>query len=285
MPSQISVEVSPAQNGHRARLLRWFDRNARDLPWRRTADPYAVWVSEIMLQQTQVTTVVPYHEAGPWPPSPPWPTSPWADQERSLKLWRGPGLLLPCPEPSRSGAEDCGGARGSYSGHSRRSSQPSRRGPLHRPAPSSPSPFTRPLPSSTETSSASSAGSSPSASTRAARETEDLLWSLSASLVPKGKANPFNQGLMELGAMICTPREPRCLNCPLRACSAGRTGTPRRSPSGGRKRRSPGWRGQPPVTAGKAGSSSGRGRPKASWEGSGSFRAGRWTPEGTRRRS
>jgi len=45
------------------RLLAWFDLHARDLPWRRTDDPYAIWVSEIMLQQTQVKTVIPYYEA------------------------------------------------------------------------------------------------------------------------------------------------------------------------------------------------------------------------------
>ena len=43
-------------------LLNWFPANARDLPWRRTRDPYAIWVSEIMLQQTQVKTVIPYWE-------------------------------------------------------------------------------------------------------------------------------------------------------------------------------------------------------------------------------
>src|SRR5215469_15726058 len=43
-------------------LLSWFAENARDLPWRRTHDPYAIWVSEIMLQQTQVKTVLPYWE-------------------------------------------------------------------------------------------------------------------------------------------------------------------------------------------------------------------------------
>src|SRR5580704_4486570 len=43
-------------------LLHWFSQNARDLPWRRTRDPYAIWVSEIMLQQTQVKTVIPYWE-------------------------------------------------------------------------------------------------------------------------------------------------------------------------------------------------------------------------------
>ncbi len=45
----------------RAALLRWYDRNKRDLPWRKTRDPYAIWVSETMLQQTQVATVLPYY--------------------------------------------------------------------------------------------------------------------------------------------------------------------------------------------------------------------------------
>ena len=46
----------------RAALLAWYDLSARDLPWRRTRDPYAVWVSEVMLQQTRVDTVIPYYE-------------------------------------------------------------------------------------------------------------------------------------------------------------------------------------------------------------------------------
>ena len=46
----------------RRKLLAWYDRAARDLPWRETRDPYAIWVSEIMLQQTRVETVIPYYE-------------------------------------------------------------------------------------------------------------------------------------------------------------------------------------------------------------------------------
>ena len=46
----------------RADLLQWYDANRRDLPWRRTRDPYAIWVSETMLQQTRVETVIPYYE-------------------------------------------------------------------------------------------------------------------------------------------------------------------------------------------------------------------------------
>ena len=46
----------------RKALLDWYDANKRDLPWRRTSDPYAIWVSEIMLQQTTVKTVIPYYQ-------------------------------------------------------------------------------------------------------------------------------------------------------------------------------------------------------------------------------
>lgn len=72
------------------RLMTWFDRTARDLPWRKTQDPYAVWISEVMLQQTQVQTVIPY-----------WTR--WMDRlptirdlaeappESVLKLWEGLG--------------------------------------------------------------------------------------------------------------------------------------------------------------------------------------------------
>ena len=46
----------------RQKLLGWYDKAGRDLPWRQTRDPYAVWVSEVMLQQTRVETVIPYYE-------------------------------------------------------------------------------------------------------------------------------------------------------------------------------------------------------------------------------
>jgi A/G-specific adenine glycosylase len=46
----------------RRRLVRWYEQNQRDLPWRRSSDPYAIWVSEIMLQQTRVAAVIPYYQ-------------------------------------------------------------------------------------------------------------------------------------------------------------------------------------------------------------------------------
>src|SRR3954469_15070985 len=71
-------------------LLAWFSENARHLPWRRTRDPYAIWVSEIMLQQTQVKTVVPYWER--WMKALPNISSlARARPERIHKLWEGLG--------------------------------------------------------------------------------------------------------------------------------------------------------------------------------------------------
>src|SRR5438445_4345939 len=71
-------------------LLEWFAQNARDLPWRRTRDPYAVWVSEIMLQQTQVKTVLPYWKQ--WMRAlPDIAALAKARQQRIHKLWEGLG--------------------------------------------------------------------------------------------------------------------------------------------------------------------------------------------------
>ena len=71
-------------------LVRWFRENARDLPWRRTLDPYAIWVSEVMLQQTQVKTVIPFWER--WMREiPTLDALASLSEPRLLKLWEGLG--------------------------------------------------------------------------------------------------------------------------------------------------------------------------------------------------
>src|SRR4029079_6002665 len=72
------------------KLLAWFNKHARDLPWRRTRDLYAIWISEIMLQQTQVATVVPYFERFVQR-FPDVKTLATADEHDVLKLWEGLG--------------------------------------------------------------------------------------------------------------------------------------------------------------------------------------------------
>src|ERR1039458_5000988 len=97
MPANLYLPLSevapPTQLAHtaiRRALLAWFRTNARTLPWRGTGDPYAVWVSEIMLQQTQIATVTPYYQRF----LSAFPTVPDLAQsslERVLELWSGLG--------------------------------------------------------------------------------------------------------------------------------------------------------------------------------------------------
>ena len=76
-------------------LLAWYDAHQRDLPWRRTQDPYAIWVSEVMLQQTQVATVIPYWER--WLQRFPTPAAlAAADEQDALSLWQGLGYYRRC---------------------------------------------------------------------------------------------------------------------------------------------------------------------------------------------
>ena len=83
----------PKLNQLTSRIVVWFGRNARDLPWRRTHDPYAIWISEIMLQQTQVKTVIPYWVR--WMREfPNVKALANADKQRVLKLWEGLGYYL-----------------------------------------------------------------------------------------------------------------------------------------------------------------------------------------------
>jgi len=74
----------------REKLLAWYDANKRDLPWRRTQDPYKIWISEIMLQQTRVDTVIPYYERFlDWFPT--LADLAQAPEEKLLKAWEGLG--------------------------------------------------------------------------------------------------------------------------------------------------------------------------------------------------
>src|SRR5947209_8155612 len=91
MPRAKNTEHEKGNTKHLVSLLlAWFAQNARDLPWRRTSNPYAIWVSEIMLQQTQVKTVIPYWER--WMRELPTIAAlAEAKPERIHKLWEGLG--------------------------------------------------------------------------------------------------------------------------------------------------------------------------------------------------
>jgi A/G-specific adenine glycosylase len=211
------------QRAFAERLLAWYERHRRDLPWRRTRDPYAIWVSEIMLQQTQVATVIPYYER--WMKRFPNVTAlAGADDAEVLHAWQGLGYYSRARNllaGARRVATDHGGviperveALMSLPGIGRYSA-----GAIASIAYDQPSPIVD--------------GNVVRVLCRVFGLTGDparaplkaQLWKLAAELIPRGKAASFNQALMELGATVCTPKQPSCATCPLSArCVARQSG-------------------------------------------------------------
>jgi len=205
------------------RLLKWFKENARDLPWRRTRDPYAIWISEIMLQQTQVKTVIPYWRhwmrhlkdvralAGARP-------------DAVLKLWEGLGYYLRARNLQEAARIIVDRHEGRFPDRFddvlalpgiRRYTA----GAICSIAFNQPTPVLD--------------GNAIRVITRLfgivedprQKETNTRLWKLAQDLVQAaalserpGEQNcsHLNQSLMELGALICTVRQPQCPRCPVR---------------------------------------------------------------------
>ncbi len=194
-----------------AALLSWFAENARDLPWRRTKDPYAIWVSEIMLQQTRVPTAVPYYERFLRR----FPTVEQLARARIdtvLKLWEGLGYYSRARNLHRAAQEIV--AR--FGGHL----PPSREKLLTLPG----------IGRYTAGAIASIAfdrreplvdGNVTRVLCRIFRirgypkdaAVQKRIWAIAEKLAPEGHAGQFNQALMELGSEVCLPRHPRCHDC------------------------------------------------------------------------
>jgi A/G-specific adenine glycosylase len=206
----------------KSRLLAWYAEARRDLPWRRTRDPYRVWISETMLQQTRVETVVPYYERF-LREFPTVGALAEAPEEKVLSLWSGLGyyrrarMLHAAAKqvaalPGAAVPSDDEGLRalpgvGAYTAGAIASIA------FGRPAPLVDGNVARVL-------------------ARLFAIEEDVtgearararLWSLAEALVthPSGEPGDFNQALMELGATTCVPRNPRCDACPVRAQCGG----------------------------------------------------------------
>jgi A/G-specific adenine glycosylase len=217
----------------RRRLLAWFASAARDLPWRRTRDPYAILVSELMLQQTQVATVIPYFER--WLARfPDFAALAAADESDVLSVWQGLG----------------------YYSRARNLHRAARHIVAHHAAtmPTDPA-LIRALPGVGRYTAGAVASFAfdlpePIVDANVARVLARLLnlaapidsttgqralWEEAAVLVPKKNAGAFNGALMELGAILCTSRAPSCLVCPVQKhCGARLAGTveviPRKKP-------------------------------------------------------
>jgi A/G-specific adenine glycosylase len=204
-------------------LLNWYARHARDLPWRWTPDPYTVWVSEIMLQQTQVRTVIPYFER--WMKLFPSIASlASASQREVLAVWEGLGYYSRARNMHRAARL----VMEEYNGELPRDTQDLRQLPgIGRYTAGAIASIAFGLDEPAMDGNARRVLARffnvalPARSSRGER----LLWELAGENLPAGQAAEYNQALMDLGAMICTPREPDCSNCPLALeCQANQLG-------------------------------------------------------------
>lgn len=212
--------LSPAWRRSLARkLLVWFSQHARDLPWRKTHDLYAIWLSEVMLQQTQVATVIPYWQRF-LARFPDVASLASADERDVLRLWEGLGyyrrarqLLAAAKQiaaehqatfPTSFAAVRALPGVGRYTAGAILSIGLDQRLPILE------ANTIRVLSRLTafEGDPASTAG-------------QKYLWSVAEQILPARACGAFNQSLMELGSEICTPKSPACERCPVAAlCSA-----------------------------------------------------------------
>ena len=207
----------------RAALLRWYDRNRRDLPWRRTRDPYAIWISETMLQQTRVEAVIPYYERflAQFPTLKDLAT---ADVEEVYERWAGLGYYSRARNlhaAAQRVVEDLGGRLPDDAASLRELPGIGRytAGALASIA------FDRPEPIVDGNVARVLARLHGIREDVKSKPVVDRLWREAAALADGPRPGDLNQALMELGATVCTPRSPRCLACPVRGhCDAAAAG-------------------------------------------------------------
>ena len=212
---QDACRVPPRARAFRRRLLAWYARHARQLPWRGVGDPYAVLVSEMMLQQTQVRRVVEF-----FPPFlaryPTLEDLAAAPADAVREAWDGLGYYARARNLHAAAREVVATHGGVL---------PERPEDLRR------------LPgigryTAGAVASIAFGADVPAVDTNAARVLRRALgmrrgrparlWRVAEAMVPRGRAADWNQALMDLGATVCTARAPRCATCPVRtSCATG----------------------------------------------------------------
>ncbi|MEA3327707.1 MAG: A/G-specific adenine glycosylase [Chloroflexota bacterium] len=194
-------------------LLKWYEQNSRELPWRFVQSPYRTWVSEVMLQQTQVDTMLPYYEK--WMVRFPDIVSlANASEQEVLSAWEGLGYysrVRNLHQAARIVMDEMGG-------HLPQTPQ----GLQHLPGIG---PYTAAAIASIAfgVDVAAVDGNTRRVLSRLmdvreparSREGEEIIWAIANENLPQGQASSYNQALMDLGAMICTPKDPDCAGCPV----------------------------------------------------------------------
>lgn len=217
---------TPWRRKYSQRLVRWYAQHQRDLPWRRTHDPYAIWISETMLQQTQVATVIDYYDRF-LARFPDVQALAAADEQEVLSLWAGLGYYRRARQmhaASRQVVDEHGGefprdvaslrqlpGVGRYTAGAIASIAFDEAAPI--------------LEANTERLYARLLGLREPTRTP---ESLSTLWQFAAWLLPPSTGRPksndaavsprvINQAAMELGSLVCKPLNPKCLVCPLAA--------------------------------------------------------------------
>ncbi len=203
------------------KLLKWFDAQKREMPWRNTKDPYKIWISEIMLQQTQVKTVIPYFRR--WMIA--FPTIEklaHAREDRVLKFWEGLGYYSRARNLHKAAKviliEHNGKVPNTMDdiiklpGIGRYTSGAILSIAFDMPYPVLDGNVKRVISRLFTLKENGANGAS-----------ENKLWNYAEKLVPKKRPGDFNQSLMELGATICIPKNPLCLLCPVATLCQAKT--------------------------------------------------------------
>jgi len=199
----------------RRRLLGWYRRRRRDLPWRRTTDPYRIWVSEVMLQQTRVATAVPFYQTflERFPDVEALGRAPVSDV---LAAWAGLGYYRRARHLHAAAGVVVREHRGLLPDDPETFARLPGVGRYTTGAVLSMG-FGQPLPVlDGNVARVLSRMFMLDAAVRDPRGAKRL-WALAEALVPRRGAGDWNQALMELGATVCAPRVPQCGRCPVRA--------------------------------------------------------------------
>lgn len=220
------------------RLLAWYGRDGRDLPWRRTRDPYRIWLSEIMLQQTGVTAVIPYYERF-LAAFPDVATLAAAPLDRILELWAGLGYYRRARflhEAARKIMSEHGGrfpedprAIMNLPGIGRSTAGAIVSIAFDRKAPILDGNVRRVLCRLLAIHGDPRSG-----------KVEKQLWHWAETLTPEDRPHDYAQAIMDLGATVCSPRRPDCEACPLAGlCLAFWQGIQEELPQRGERKKVP----------------------------------------------